>query len=100
MAKSGIDDTTHNAGGSGDGNATADSHQEKESKPVPPWKDIKDLITGLFVPVLVGIYGGFAVQTAAVANDQSQMANQLTLLSLCYVNSVRCLDLFGKTLHC
>jgi hypothetical protein len=93
MVKSDIeDDTTHNEGGPGGGNATADSHQTKESKLESSWKDIKDLLTSLMVPILAGIYGGFAVQTAAVANDQSQMANQLAFLSLCYINSVRCLD--------
>lgn len=97
MVKSDIeDDTTHNEGGPGGRNATP----KKEGTPESPWKDIKDLVTGLVVPVLAGIYGGFAVQTAAVANDQSQMANQLALLSLCYINSVRCLDLFRKNLHC
>jgi len=85
------DNTTHNTGESSGGDITADSHQ-KEGR-----MQIKDIITGVFVPVIIGLWGIFVVIVAAEANDQSQMANQLALLSLCYLNSVRCLDYLVKT---
>jgi hypothetical protein len=98
MAKPDIaDNTTHDAGGPGGRDAAADSYQNMERMRQEAQKQINDMITGAAVPIIVGIYGISMILPAAVANDQSQMANQLALLSLCYVNSVRCLDCSVKT---
>jgi len=50
-------------------------------------KQVKDIIINLYLPLLFGIFGFRALQAAGVANDQSFVANQLALLSLCYSNS-------------
>lgn len=43
---------------------------------------------GLIVPIFFGLFTVPALLAAAVANEQSQAANQLALLSLCYNNLV------------
>jgi hypothetical protein len=52
-----------------------------------------------YLPVFFGTFGIFALQAAGVANDQSIVANQLALLSLCYGNSVIFLNLFYERIH-
>jgi hypothetical protein len=49
-----------------------------------------------YLPVLFGLFGVFSLQAAGVANDQSLVANQLALLSLCSGNSVYSLIYFMK----
>lgn len=44
-------------------------------------------IKDYYLPVFLGMFGVFALQAAEVANDQSLVANQLALLSLCSGNS-------------
>lgn len=40
------------------------------------------------LPVAGAVFGIMAVNQSSIANDQSQVANQIALLSLCFANSV------------
>ena len=51
-------------------------------------KDAMELLIGILLPTIFGLFAVISVQYAGVANDQSQMANQLALLSLCAANIV------------
>jgi hypothetical protein len=42
----------------------------------------------VLVPVSGAVFAVMAVNQSAIANDQSQVANQIALLSMCYTNSV------------
>ena len=53
----------------------------------------------LLFPIAASVFAAESVELAAVANDQSQTANQLALLSLCYGNLVRYHHLSYKTWH-
>jgi hypothetical protein len=44
---------------------------------------VTTFITGVILPILVGSFTIPALMIASAANDQSQLANQMTLLSLC-----------------
>ena len=92
------DNTINNAGKVGDNKSESvdrvaagdspDKAQQGTTKEQEP--DLKpiDMFTILF-----GTFTIVVILVTAVANDQSQTANQLALLSLCTSNSVRCLGL-------
>lgn len=48
----------------------------------------------VLVPVSGAVFAVMAVNQSAIANDQSQVANQIALLSMCYANSVSLSKLF------
>ena len=52
-------------------------------------------LSAFYLPTLFGLFGCAALWAAAVANEQSQVANQLALLSLCSGNYVGDIILFS-----
>jgi len=60
------------------------SFTKSAEKQIPDyWESFKDFFKGVYLPVMLAVFAITALQAAAVANDQSQVANQLALLSLC-----------------
>ncbi|KAH8682811.1 hypothetical protein BGZ60DRAFT_427306 [Tricladium varicosporioides] len=51
-------------------------------------KGLSSIGMGLIVPIFFGLFTIPALLAAAVADEQSQAANQLALFSLCYNNLV------------
>jgi hypothetical protein len=55
-------------------------------------KSFSDILVAFAVivllPISAAVFAAESVQLSAIANEQSQVANQLTLLSLCYGNLV------------
>ena len=51
-------------------------------------ESLKTLFIGIFVPIGLSVFTILSLQYAGIANDQSQVANQLSLLSLCSGNLV------------
>lgn len=49
---------------------------------------IGSVLLSIFLPVYLGLYTVLSIQYTAASNDQSQVANQIALLALCYSNSV------------
>lgn len=66
----------------------------KKIEPSAISKFISTFLTGIMLPIIVGIFVVGGLQAASTANDQSQIANQLAFLSLCYGNPVNYLNSF------
>jgi hypothetical protein len=58
---------------------------------------LRAVVEGYYLPVFFGAFGVSALEAAGVANDQSLVANQLALLSLCSGNSVILLNLLCES---
>ncbi|KAF2185954.1 hypothetical protein K469DRAFT_750211 [Zopfia rhizophila CBS 207.26] len=77
---------------------STNKERRKESK-----RAKQDLITSvllsILLPVYLGLYSVLSIQYTAASNDQSQVANQIALLALCYSNSSSnfCADLLAQT---
>jgi hypothetical protein len=56
-------------------------------------RSFSDILLGfaivVLLPISAAVFAAESDQLSAIANEQSQTANQLALLSLCYGNSVR-----------
>lgn len=53
------------------------------------WNETQDFLSTIYYPIGFGLFAVFAsLQASGVSNDQSQVANQLALLSLCAGNFV------------
>ncbi|KAH8804469.1 hypothetical protein F5884DRAFT_754078 [Xylogone sp. PMI_703] len=76
------DSEMHNTTVSNNGDRTA-----KSKKHISLLECCENVVTGFYVPVFLEVFGIFALEAAGVANDQSLVANQLALLSLCSVQS-------------
>lgn len=48
----------------------------------------------VLLPVAGGVFAAMSVSQSSIANDQSQVANQIALLSMCYANSVRLIRIY------
>lgn len=79
-------DVIQNAGGVGGGDANPASPTEEEIQDIG--NVLEFLIYNFGLPLAVGAFAVLSVQYAATSNDQSQVANQIALLALCYSNSV------------
>lgn len=52
------------------------------------WGETQVFLTNIYYPIIFGLFAVFSLQATGVSNDQSQIANQLALLSLCAGNFV------------
>ncbi|KAL3480071.1 hypothetical protein BJX99DRAFT_221219 [Aspergillus californicus] len=57
--------------------------EEQTNKPTPDKNNNLAFLAGIVIPIILGIYSLAALNAAGVANEQSQVANQLALLSFC-----------------
>jgi len=81
-----------NVGGVGGGGANPAGPTEERKPTVEEIQDIGNILEFIIyafcLPLVVGIFAVLSVEYAATSNDQSQVANQIALLALCYSNSV------------
>jgi len=75
--------------------------EQSKEKIEPPAisKFMSTFITGIMIPIIVGIFVVGGLEATSAANDQSQIANQLAFLLLCSgnVSSQICRDLLAQT---
>jgi hypothetical protein len=66
-----------------------ESTKKERRNKLRQWNDIMtSVIVSIIIPVYFGLFGILTIQYTAASNDQSQVANQIALLALCYHNSV------------